>query len=1276
MEKDIECGHPLNSLRKFRKKEASQTAHAQTVVTAPPSGPSEKRSILDFTSESYLSQNQQPAAPSTGKNKDEKTIKLHKLTDQLVSKKTQEEFKSNVSTNTILEKTPHSFPEPRPQNDLKPSDFSIENILKGTPQNNDQELSDSSENTFEMIRNPYSMKKVASNSAEFCHLGVNEKQNGKNFTNTIHYTYSSDPNDPNGEKIKSFIKLENNKMGLNLQPLKRTKCFETLIEKQNSQLTIKNEKENYIISTKKEMGNVKRNNDSKHFQLDNISKIQNEDLSQKFQIGRILNWQHDNNINRSSSPHTKEKPTNVESSKGDKSPTLLNILHEGANYKNNLIHKPWDTKDILIKRKQTFNQTTHDKIPISFSPCNLDGNPGILHGQTKTQETEIIKPTQNKVYNQENNPTYSLLTLSVHQAQQERDNINTSRYFNFRYGQHPYSAIFKSFAPSSTPKTAMGRAIQAASGATDRGMGASARAARNILSRIAQEPPIGAQHMNSQCVPTKQTAPDIIPPWRPKPRAARPIPSQEQPPTLQPWYATGRDEVDSTRGGTAGENSAETAQSTDHLKTLDMSQLDDLHDDIRMNVDKQIDRLHEFNDSVLLINGFHMVPYSTIQNDCPPDIYAGSCAAELTQGLFLYVCKPCDMAGFLKSNFKLHHNSEKHLLNVLIWIRQHYFLPEAHQHQICQPTKEASPTERHCQPSLQESDTLQEFNDIMKQIKTKYFPEKYKHEVAGLITEFFLSQNDLNVNFTTDFTNSRDSHGDRHWIVLAVEQIQQKTNPRQFMKDMFQQKLEIFTKSMIQATEVIYISDLARLLFLLFIDCSFIPTEYVTMLATIMNPVPNMQYPESNAGLFNGHLLDLLLNMGAMRLSYNDIQTQTNQNNLTQLLNDTNIGVEKSNHSLKPGNQNIETQINKIKKILSKSVILKEPLSKDNIDPEWSIANVDSNQAWNGMKCHKKSHMTRGSSQSTSSSYSIPSLGKTRPNNGNQQTLSPRPSTSNSINNSPQETHFLKSQYRKNAIYINNLTPGLNQEDLIKMCKEFGPIKKVIKAKNFKTNAVVVFANKSSAKLALKKLNNALSSQIVPGGMLGTRLTVQYALKKGPTRKEFSSYSIPSLNPPKPPVPPKTKAIDYGLQEFNASGILICSTENVTIPTYSNKEIKVKLFDKRFPNTIIPNAKVFISCGLAPQIQLSDGIFNVTDSTTKVSIRNSLNVPMDIKINQVIRGTNCHLRGYVNNQTITKEVCLSEYHLKCKTYKRINQFDDSNHDTKESKLWMMEDNTE
>ena len=63
-------------------------------------------------------------------------------------------------------------------------------------------------------------------------------------------------------------------------------------------------------------------------------------------------------------------------------------------------------------------------------------------------------------------------------------------------------------------------------------------------------------------------------------------------------------------------------------------------------------------------------------------------------------------------------------------------------------------------------------------------------------------------------------------------------------------------------------------------------------------------------------------------------------------------------------------------------------------------------------------------------------------------------------------------------------------------------------------------------------------------------------------------------------------------------------------------------------------------------------------------------------MDQVIKGTHCHLKEYVNDQTINRAVCLSEYHLKCKTYKRINQFDDSNHDIKESKLWMMEDNTE
>ena len=1282
MEKEDTCCHTLNNLRKVRK---SQTAQAQTEMTAPPSGPS--RSILDFTSESYHDQNSSTpssgppksilnfkvpnheicnSSPLPGRSKEEKTLKLHKVTDQLlVTKKNQEEFRSNFSIKNILKKPPLNF--------------SIEKILEKTP-----ELSDSSEQSFELTKSPYSMKKVASNSSEFRHSGINKDQNGKNYDNIIHGTYSSNHNDINDEKLKSCIKLKGKeKRVLDLQSLKNKKSFVTTkeIENPRSTINLKNKKlEDYKISTKIEIKKFKEDTNSKNLQLDDISKIQNEDLSQKFEIARILNWQHDNYINRSSSPHPIEDISKVESSEKDintKIPTLFSILNEEANYKNGLLEKPWDTEDILIKRAQAFNQTTYDNSHISFSPCNLDGNSGILHGDTTPQETEMWSPEFrhsgiNKDQNDDNSgilqghttpqetemikPARSnvqdRLTLSVHQQQLERSNKSSSRYFAFRDGQLPYSEVFKSFAPSLTSQTARGYATQAATSATDRKIGSNAKEARAILSKIAQEPPTRAENIVSQSVFNRQTAPNIIPPWRPKPRAAIPIPSQKQPATFLPCYSTGRADSNSTMVGNDNTNSAETAHSISHLENLDMLQLEDLHDDIRLKVDKEIDRLHDFNDMVLEINEFHMIPYSHIQEDCPPDLFAGSFAAELSQGLHLYVCKPCDMAGFLKSNFRLHHKSDKHFSNNLIWIRQHYFLPGTHQQLNFKPTQEVNLN--HCQPSLTNPDALQEFESIMQQIQSSYFPTKYRQEVAGLITEFFNSINELEVNFATSFKNSRDIHGNKHWIVFAVEKIQQETDPRRFLKEMFEQNLDIFQKSPIQETEVKFVADFARLLFLLFINCNFIPNNYVTMLAVIMNPIPTMNYPESSTGLFDAHHLDLLLNMGAMTLSYkNDIKTSTDHNDLSELLKETTIGI-KNAHQNNAENQDVETDIDETHDVTSKTVAFNKPLS-ENI--------IDHHQAWNNIDHYEKS--------STSSSNSIPSLEYTHHNNDNQA-LSPRPSTSTSMDYSPQENHFFKSMYLKNAIYINNLAPGFKHKDLMKMCKAFGTIKKVVRPRNFKSNAVIVFSNKGSAKLALKTLNG--KNQFGPDGMLGTRLTVQYALKKGLIKKGLSYTQLPAKTPTESSPPPKTNSVINGLKEFNTSGFLIRSMENVTIPTYSNKEIMVKLFDQKYPEQIIPNTAVFISCGLAPQVQLSEGIFNVTNSTTLVSIRNNSNVPINIKIDQLINGTHCHLKEYINNHTVHKDVCLSAYHLKCKTYKRLNQYNDSNQNFKECNLWMMPDN--
>ena len=65
---------------------------------------------------------------------------------------------------------------------------------------------------------------------------------------------------------------------------------------------------------------------------------------------------------------------------------------------------------------------------------------------------------------------------------------------------------------------------------------------------------------------------------------------------------------------------------------------------------------------------------------------------------------------------------------------------------------------------------------------------------------------------------------------------------------------------------------------------------------TIMNQQPKLNYPESWTELFSGHYLDLLLNAGAMKLSYKDnIPNSKDQNELSELLHDANICTEEDN---------------------------------------------------------------------------------------------------------------------------------------------------------------------------------------------------------------------------------------------------------------------------------------------------------------------------------------------------------------------------------------------
>jgi hypothetical protein len=59
--------------------------------------------------------------------------------------------------------------------------------------------------------------------------------------------------------------------------------------------------------------------------------------------------------------------------------------------------------------------------------------------------------------------------------------------------------------------------------------------------------------------------------------------------------------------------------------------------------------------------------------------------------------------------------------------------------------------------------------------------------------------------------------------------------------------------------EVKNISDIARILYIIFIHCGFVPVEYLCLLAIIMTQHDNLNYCDTAAVLSNDYYVDLLL---------------------------------------------------------------------------------------------------------------------------------------------------------------------------------------------------------------------------------------------------------------------------------------------------------------------------------------------------------------------------------------------------------------------------------
>ena len=197
---------------------------------------------------------------------------------------------------------------------------------------------------------------------------------------------------------------------------------------------------------------------------------------------------------------------------------------------------------------------------------------------------------------------------------------------------------------------------------------------------------------------------------------------------------------------------------------------------------------------------------------------------------------------------------------------------------------------------------------------------------------------------------------------------------------------------------------------------------------------------------------------------------------------------------------------------------------------------------------------------------------------------------------------------------------------MAKICKRFGSIKDIIKKGDHHINAVVIFQTKKESGLALKTLHGQWHN--------GKQLRVEFAQKPGLITFQSTKKSNLISKKKVTPISPDHNTLNVDLHEFNTSSFLVCSMDNVTIPQYSNKEIKIKLFSKQFPDSNISKAMATISSGLAPQIQLTHGIYEKRNSTTIVAIRNNSNLSMKIKRHQLIKGTNCHLKEYLDKQLL------------------------------------------
>jgi hypothetical protein len=140
---------------------------------------------------------------------------------------------------------------------------------------------------------------------------------------------------------------------------------------------------------------------------------------------------------------------------------------------------------------------------------------------------------------------------------------------------------------------------------------------------------------------------------------------------------------------------------------------------------------------------------------------------------------------------------------------------------------------------------------------------------------------------------------------------------------------------------------------------------------------------------------------------------------------------------------------------------------------------------------------------------------------------------------------------------------------------------------------------------------------------------------------------------------------DERLQEFNNNSLQIFAVSKVSISPYTESSVWVKLnptTSREITSLSQVDGQMILTGGLSPYPQVQDGVYQVTNSSLTITIRNNSNEDMIIHKNEIIRGVDVHSWKFVKrimleregNSTDIDHFNFNQWHFEAKAFKLMN----------------------